>query len=135
MDGYGDGTFRPRKVLVLLTALSGCVWGGLVLYLLRFGAVPVGTLASAMGFLLFFSAACAYYSRAAIVLDSTGLTYRGLVRTRRLPYRDISKVEILDGPVTVYSVLGNRQCVYFTSFFRNHRLLARTLARRVRLEG
>ena len=56
--------------------------------------------------MVFFGVSLTYYARTAIVVDGGGVTYRGMVRTDYFAFRDILKVDILPGPVTVYAVRG-----------------------------
>ena len=122
--------FRPHAVLAAIMGAATLLWLGVLLYLLRFEGVPVQTFLSAVFFVLFFGVSVTYYGRTRIVVDSGGMTYRGLVRTRRFTFADIRKVEVLPGPVTVYAVRGNRGLVHFTSLFAHHRHLARLLIER-----
>ena len=109
------------------------LWLGVLLYLLRFDGVPVQTFLSALFFVLFFAVSVTYYGRTRIVVDAGGITYRGMVRTRRFSFSDIRKVDVLPGPVTVYAVRGNRGLVHFTSLFSHHQHLARLLIERAGL--
>ncbi|WP_369946337.1 PH domain-containing protein [Vitiosangium sp. GDMCC 1.1324] len=106
------------------------LWLGVLVYLLRFDGVPIQTFLSALFFVLFFGVSVTYYGRTRIVVDAGGMTYRGLVRTRRFNFADIRKVDVLPGPVTVYAVRGSRGLVHFTSLFAHHRHLARLLIER-----
>jgi hypothetical protein len=126
----GKQVFRPHAVLAAIMGAATLLWLGVLLYLLRFNGVPVQTFLSAVFFVLFFGVSVTYYSRTRIVVDSGGMTYRGMVRTRRFTFDDIRKVEVLPGPVTVYAVRGNRGLVHFTSLFAHHRHLARLLIER-----
>ena len=82
-------------------ALSWWLWLllGFLLFALEL-ATPGGF------FVVFFGVSLTYYARTAIVVDGGGVTYRGLVRTDYFAFRDILKVDILPGPVTVYAVRG-----------------------------
>lgn len=122
--------FRPHAVLAAIMGAATLLWLGVLVYLLRFNGVPVQTFLSAVFFVLFFGVSVTYYGRTRIVVDSRGMTYRGMVRTRRFTFDDIRKVEVLPGPVTVYAVKGNRGLVHFTSLFAHHRHLARLLIER-----
>ena len=84
-------------------------------------------------FVVFFSVSVAYYVRTAVFVDSKGVTFRGLVRTQRFQFSDIRKVDILPGPVTVYSVRANGRFGHFTSFFKHHRMLLELLVERAGL--
>jgi hypothetical protein len=87
----------------------------------------------ALFFVVFFGLSLTYYVRAAIFVDEAGLTYRGIVRTERLTFDDIRKVDVLPGPVTVYAVRGRGRFVHFTSFFRHHQRLVELLIERAGL--
>jgi Bacterial PH domain len=126
----GKQVFRPHAVLAAVMGAATLLWSGVLVYLLRFDGVPVQTFLSALFFVLFFGVSVTYYGRTRIVVDSGGMTYRGLVRTRRFSFADIRKVDVLPGPVTVYAVRGNRGFVHFTSLFAHHRHLARLLIER-----
>lgn len=108
-------------------------WLGVLLYLLRFPEVSVKTVLSAVFFVLFFGVSVTYYGRTRIEVDAGGITYRGMVRTRRFSFADIRKVDVLPGLVTVYAVRGSRGLVHFTSFFAQHHRLARLLVERAGL--
>src|SRR5688500_8862531 len=125
--------FRPHRVLAAIMGAATLLWLGVLLYLLRFDGVPVQTFLSAIFFVLFFGVSGTYYGRTVIVVDAGGITYRGLVRTRHFSFADISKVEVLQGPVTVYAIRGRRGLVHFTSFFAHHRDLAKLLVERAGL--
>ena len=107
----------------MLMAGAGVLWVGVLVYLLTFEGVPAKTMFSAIFFVVFFSASLAYYAKTAIIVDGSGLTYRGVIRTRHLAFADIRKVEVLPGPITVYAVRGKSSLVHFTSFFAHHRRL------------
>ena len=125
--------FRPRRILALVMAFAGALWLAVLVYLLRFDEVPLETFLSALFFVAFFGVSLAYYARTLILVDSGGITYRGMLRTLRLSFHDIRKVDVLQGPVTVYAVRGNGRFVHFTSFFEQHRALASLLIERAGL--
>jgi hypothetical protein len=125
--------FRPSKLLALLMAGAGAIWVAVLVYLLTFRDVPLKTLGSAVFFVLYFGLSLAYYVRTSIEIDASGITYRGVLRTRRLGYDDIKNVQVLPGPITVYAVRGTGGLVHFTSFFRHHRRLMELLVERARL--
>ena len=112
---------------------STVLWLFVLIYLLQFQGVPAKTFASALFFVIFFAVSLTYYARTAIVVDGGGVTYRGLVRTDYVPFRDILKVDILPGPVTVYAVRGRMRGMHFTSFFAQHRRLMELLVERAGL--
>lgn len=126
----GKQVFRPHAVLAGIMAVAALLWLGVLVYLLRFDGVPLQTFLSAVFFVLFFGVSVTYYGRTRIVVDAGGMTYRGLVRTRRFSFADIRKVDVLPGPVTVYAVRGTRGLVHFTSLFAHHRHLASLLVER-----
>lgn len=129
----GKQVFRPHGVLAAIMGAATLLWLGVLLYLLRFDGVPVQTFLSAVFFVLFFAVSVTYYGRTRIIVDAGGITYRGLVRTRRFSFADIRKVDVLPGPVTVYAVRAGRGLVHFTSLFADHRRLARILVERAGL--
>jgi hypothetical protein len=133
--GHGEGSqvFRPSKLLAVLMAGAGGLWGAVLLYLLTFRDVPLKTLLSAIFFVIFFGLSLAYYVRTSIEIDASGITYRGVIRTRRFDFDQINKVDVLPGPITVYAVRGPGGLVHFTSFFRHHRRLMELLVQRARL--
>ena len=85
---------------------AALLWLFVLVYLMQFEGVPAKTFVSAIFFVVFFGVSLTYYARTAIVVDGGGVTYRGLVRTDYFAFRDILKVDILPGPVTVYAVRG-----------------------------
>lgn len=125
--------FRPRRILALVMAGAGALWLAVLVYLLRFDGVPLKTFLSALFFVVFFGVSLVYYARTLILVDAGGITYRGVLRTLRLSFQDIRKVDVLQGPVTVYAVRGNGRFVHFTSFFEQHRALASLLIERAGL--
>jgi hypothetical protein len=125
--------FRPRPVLAAAMGTAALLWLFVLIYLLQFQGVPAKTFASALFFVIFFAVSLTYYARTAIVVDGGGVTYRGLVRTDYVPFRDILKVDILPGPVTVYAVRGRMRGMHFTSFFAQHRRLMELLVERAGL--
>ncbi len=127
--------FRPFVVLPVLMAVAGALWTGVLVYLLTFDGIPTQTLLSAGGFALFFALAVLYYGRSAVVVDETGVTWRGMVSRSRVPWSDIRRMHVLPGPITVYAVRTPRRMWHFTSFFRNHRRLAELLVERANLAG
>jgi hypothetical protein len=129
----GKQVFRPHALLAAIMGAATLLWLGVLLYLLRFDGVPVQTFLSALFFVLFFAVSVTYYGRTRIVVDSDGITYRGMVRTRRFTFDDIRKVDVLPGPLTVYAVRGRRGLVHFTSLFSHHERLARLLVERAGL--
>ncbi len=116
-----------------MNAFAGALWLAALAYLLQFDGVPAKLVLGVGFFVGFFALALAYYLRARITVDATGIIYRGLLRSRRVRYEDIQRVNVLPGPVTVYAIrVGPRQ-LHFTSFFRGHRKLASLLVERARL--
>ena len=129
----GRQVFRPHAVLAAIMGAATLLWLGGLLYRLRFDGVPGQTFLSALFFVLVFAVSVTYYGRTRIVVDANGLTYRGMVRTRRFTFPDIRKVDVLPGPVTVYAVRGSRGLVHFTSLFSHHQRLASLLVERAGL--
>lgn len=126
--------FRPSRALAAIMATAAILWGGVLLYLLKFDSVPVKTMLSAIFFVIFFAVSLTYYARTAIVVDASGMTYRGVLRTQYLQFEEIRNLDVLPGLITVYAVRGNRGLVHFTSFFRNHRDLVALLVERAGLD-
>src|SRR5919204_4998117 len=116
--------FRPLWILPLIMGAAGLLWAGVLVYLLTFDGVPFATLAGAAFFVAFFGLALWYYARSAIVVDAKGLTYRGILRTRWLPWTEIRTLDVMPGPITVYAIRSHSTLCHFTSFFRHHRRLA-----------
>lgn len=113
---------------------AGILWISVLVYLLMsFDEVPAKTFLAVIFFVVFFSVSLAYYARTRIVVDARGITYRGMVRTRRFSFKEIRKVDVLQGPVTVYAIRTNGGPVNFTSFFQHHRRLAALLVERAGL--
>ena len=126
--------FRPRRLLAFLMAGAGLLWAAVLVYLLHFEGVPFKTFFAVGFFLVLFSLSGAYYGRTAIFVDSKGVTYRGVVRTRRFSFADIRKVDVLPGPgLIVYAIRGRGREVHFTSFFAHHRRLMQLLVERAGL--
>ncbi len=139
MDGHnseavGRQVFRPRRVLAALMAAAGVLWVTVLVYLLRFDGVPLKTFLAVIFFVVFFGVSLMYYARTRIVVDARGITYRGMVRTRHYSFKDIRKVDVMQGPVTVYAIRDTGGgLVHFTSFFQHHRRLAALLVERAGL--
>ena len=129
-----DGeVFRPFWILPVSMAVAGLLWLGVLIYLMTFDGVPWKTYVSAGAFVAFFALALVYYARSAVYVDENGVTWRGILRTRRLGWRDIRKIDVLSGPITVYAIRTSRTLCHFTSFFRHHRRLAALLMERANL--
>jgi len=120
-------------MLAVTMAAAGLLWVAVLVYLLRFDGVPLKTMLSTAFFILFFAVSLAYYGRTRIVVDARGITYRGMMRTRRFAFDDIRKVDVLPGLLTVYAVRGRAGLVHFTSLFEHHRRLAQLLVERAGL--
>lgn len=113
---------------------ASVLWVTVLVYLLRFDGVPLQTFLAAIFFIVFFGVSLTYYARTRIVVDARGITYRGMVRTRRFSFTEIRKVDVLPGPVTVYAIRDRGgSFVHFTSFFQHHRRLAELLVERAGL--
>lgn len=125
--------FRPRRPLAVVMAAAGLLWVAVLVYLLQFEGVPMETLLSTLFFIAFFAASLTYYARTSIEVDGDGLTYHGMVRTRRLGFDEILRIEVLAGPVIVYAVRARSRRVHFTSFFTDHRRLAELVVERAGL--
>jgi hypothetical protein len=115
--------------------LAAILWTGVLAYLLTFEGVPTKVILATLFFVVFFGLALTYYGRSAIFVDADGVTYRGMVRTRRLPFQEIRKLDVLPGVITVYAIRTPRAFCHFTSFFRHHRKLADLLVERAGLAG
>lgn len=113
---------------------AGFLWVGMLLFLLvNFQNVPMDTYLTVIFFIVLFAVSLAYYGRTRIVVDARGITYRGMVRTRSFSFKEIRKVDVLPGPVTVYAIRTSGGLVNFTSFFQHHRRLAALLVERAKL--
>jgi hypothetical protein len=125
--------FRPSRILAVVMAGAGLLWGAVLLYLLKSDGVPAKTMLSAIFFVLFFAVSLTYYARTRIIIDAVGITYRGILKTQYLRFTDIRNLDVLPGLITVYAVRGNRGLVHFTSFFSDHRDLVALLVERAGL--
>jgi Bacterial PH domain len=133
-EAVGRQVFRPRRVLAALMAAAGVLWVTVLVYLLRFDGVPLKTFLAVIFFVCFFGVSLMYYARTRIVVDAGGITYRGMVRTRHYSFKEIRKVDVMQGPVTVYAIRDTGGgFVHFTSFFQHHRRLAALLVERAGL--
>jgi hypothetical protein len=119
-----------------MMAAAGVLWVTVLGYLLSFDGVPLKTFLAAIFFIVFFGVSLMYYARTRIVVDARGITYRGMVRTRRFSFTQIRKVDVMPGPVTVYAIRDTEGgLVHFTSFFQHHRRLAELLVERAGLSA
>lgn len=125
--------FRPVRILPILMGAAGLIWLGVFVYLMTFDGVPLKIILSALFFVVFFAISLTYYGRSAIYVDQDGVTYRGMIRTRRLSFAEIRKLDVLPGPVTVYAIRTRESFCHFTSFFRHHKRLANLLVERAGL--
>lgn len=125
--------FRPHRVLAVLMALAGATWALALGFLLSFEGIPGRLLAGSALFVLFFAAATLYYARTSLVVDPDGVTYRGMLRTRRFFFGEIRRVDVFPGPITVYAIRGADGFCHFTNFFPGHRALADLLVQRAGL--
>jgi hypothetical protein len=127
--------FRPRRLFSIVSALSVVLWLFILSQLLHTRDVPVRLVFFAAVFIAFFAVSLAYYARAAIFVDARGVTYRGIVRTARMTFDEIRKLDVLPGVVTVYAIRTARAGMHFTSFFRQHRRLVELVIARAGLSS
>jgi len=114
--------------------VAGFLWVGMLLFLLlKFQNVPTKTYLTVIFFIALFAVSLTYYARTRIVVDARGITYQGMVRKRSYSFKEIRKVDVLPGPVTVYAIRTSGGLVNFTSFFQHHRRLAALLVERANL--
>lgn len=125
--------FRPHRVLALLMAISGAFWAFALGWLLTFNGVPLKLLVATGLFAAFFALGTLYYGRTHVLVDQGGVTYRGMLRTKRFIFGDIRRVDVFPGPITVYAIRGHGDFCHFTSFFPGHRTLAELLVQRANL--
>jgi hypothetical protein len=125
--------FRPQWVLGVAMGVAGALWLAVLVYLVQFNGVPTRTWLSALFFVVFFAVSVLYYLRTAIIVDTRGLTYRGMMRTERFDFAEIRKIDVLPGPVTVYAIRARGRLVHFTSFFKHHRRLVELVVDRAHL--
>jgi hypothetical protein len=132
VNGHGSKlqTYRPRRVLSVVMTLAALLWGAAFFYLMRFEGLPLRLPVGALVFTVFFAVSATYYSRTAIFVDPTGVTYRGMLRRRRLYFSEIRRVDVLGGPITVYAVKTQNTRCHFTSLFGRHRTLMQLLVER-----
>src|SRR2546425_3165281 len=123
MDARSLEVFRPRWYFGAVMGVCAAVWLFVLVYLSTFNDVPAKTFASVIFFIVFFAVSVVYYVRTAIFVDTTGVTYRGIVRTQRISFEDIKKVDVLPGPIVVYAIRAKGGLVHFTNFFRHHQRL------------
>jgi hypothetical protein len=133
MDARSLEVFRPRWYFGVAMAACGGVWLFVLGYLSTFESVPPKTFASVIFFILFFAISVFYYVRTAIFVDADGVTYRGMVRTRRISFEDIKKIDVLPGPIVVYAIRARGGFVHFTNFFRHHQRLMKLVVDRAGL--
>jgi hypothetical protein len=114
-------------------ACAGSLWLWVLVVLLQFDGVPLRTFLATVFFIVFFAVSLAYYARTAIFVDARGVTYRGVVKTLRIGFEDIRKLDVLPGLVTVYSIRGKGPGMHFTSFFAQHRRLMELVVSRAGL--
>src|SRR4051794_7710169 len=98
--------FRPWRVLAWAMGGAGIFWIVSLVYLLHLPWAPTKLRIGAAVFAVLYCVALAYYLRTAVFVDTQGVTFRGLIRTRRFLFRDIRTVKVLPGPIIVYAVLA-----------------------------
>lgn len=133
MAASENHVFRPHRLLALLMAGSGVLWAFALGWLLTFNGVPFKLLLGTGLFVGFFALATLYYARTLVAVDRSGVTYRGMMRTRRFIFGEIRRVDVFPGPITIYAIRGPRDFCHFTSFFPGHRSLAELLVQRAGL--
>src|SRR2546430_11806436 len=111
--------FPPRWYFGVAMGMCGAIWLFVLVYLSTFPQVPARYFASVIFFIVFFAVSVFYYVRTAIFVDETGVTYRGMMRTQRITYEEIKKVDVLPGPIVVYAIRARGGFVHFTNFFRH----------------
>jgi hypothetical protein len=135
MNGTPDpAVFRPRWVLSAVMAVAAVLWLGVLGYLFTYDGVPLKMTLTSGLFAAFFALAALYYGRSAIWFDRGTVVYRGMLRTRRFAFEEIRKLDVLRGPLTVYSIRTRQQIAHFTSLFSQHKVLAQLLVQRAGLE-
>jgi len=126
-------TFRPQPFLGVAMALAAVFWLSVLAFLVVNPSVPLETFASTAFFVILFVASVFYYVRTAILVDGDKITYRGMVREVRLSFKDIQKLKVLPGPITLYTVHAGRHTFSFSSFFQRHKELVELLRDRAPL--
>lgn len=128
-------TFRTRLPLRIAVLLAAALWAGVLLLLLWDPEeVEPQALLGAAAFLLFFLSFSVAYRRTWIRITPAGLVSATLFRIRPVPFSDIERIVVQDGPVgRAYSVFTRRGLVRFTSLFDHHRELFETLLERADL--
>ena len=129
----GREVFRPRRAYAILMGAAGAAWLLVLLCLTQFRGVAPKTYLSAGCFFLFFACSLLYYAWTAIFIDVQGVTYRGILGTHHFSFQEIRKVDVIPGPVTIYTVRGPRNLIHFSSFFLHHQRLLKLLVRSARL--
>ena len=124
-------TFRPQPLLGVAMAVAAAFWLAVLAFLIKHPTVPPKTFLSTGFFVLLFLSSVLYYSRTAIVVESDGLVYRGMVRSVHLKYQEIQRVAVIPGLITLYTVHAGRRTFSFSSFFQRHKELVQLLRDRV----
>ncbi len=126
-------TFRPQPVLGVSMAVAAAFWLSVLVFLIQHPIVPPKTYVSAVFFVLMFMTSVLYYARTAIVVDPGGVTYRGIVRVTRITFAELQRLSVSPGLITLYTVVGGRKSISFSSFFQRHKELAALVRERAAL--
>jgi hypothetical protein len=127
-------TFRPQPLLGVSMAVAAAFWLSVLVFLIQHPiVVPPKTYVSAGFFVLMFTTSVLYYARTAIVVDPAGVTYQGIVRVTRINFKELQRLSVSPGLITLYTVTGGRKSISFSSFFQRHKELAALVRERAAL--
>jgi hypothetical protein len=127
-------TFRARLSLRVALVAAAAVWAVAVGALAFFPGAPWGSVASALGFLVFFVGYSAHYGRMAVKVTQEGVIFRSVFRQLCVTWDEIVKIEVRVGLAgTLYAVLTRRGLVQFSSLLARHRELCQLMLDRAGL--
>lgn len=116
-----------------LVAVATAYWLAVLAFVADAPQVHTKSVLSALFFVVMFVVSMAYHSYALIVVDAYGITYRGLLGTRRFSFKDIERFAIVPGPVTLYVLRAGSRELLFSSFIGRHKKLGELVRERAQL--
>jgi hypothetical protein len=125
--------FRPQPFLGVAMAVAAAFWLAVLVFLVQNPVVPAKTFLSTGFFVILFVLSVAYYARTAILVDTEGLIYRGMVKEVRLKFDEIQRLAVIPGLITLYTVHAGGRTFSFSSFFQRHKELVALLRERAEL--
>lgn len=130
-----DETFRPASIIRVSVTGAFCFWLAVLFIAVVVDEVPIRTYVEIVVILTFFFIAAFHYGRLRVVVNETGVSYHGLLKSLHFRWDDVKNLVITGkGMFTGYHVLSANKSFTFTVVIKGHRELARVILQRASLE-